>query len=166
MTSRPLDPETLDPAAMGPEVYHVVIGPPLQVAAEAAAKRGDPTLHADMPAMLALVEMVTRLADLYAESHPENRVDPQMLDNAPAAACVMVFQEAGLEATAIGQMLAALETAYRQIHEHAVVDEARPFVAMAWEQLEDDQRDEARACLTQATQTIIATIEAWQAQVH
>lgn len=165
-TARRLDPEHLNPEAMEAEAYHRVVGPALQVAAEVAAKRGHPTLHDDMPAMLALVEMVTRLADLYAAYYPNADVEPGMLDNAATGACVMVFQEAKLPADAIGQCLAALETAYQQLHEQEVIDEARPFIAMAWEHFQDDQRTEAKHCLTQSAQRTIAAIEAWQTQVH
>lgn len=161
-----LDPENLNPEAMDADAYHVVVGPALQVAAEVAAKRGHPTLHDDMPAMLALVEMVTRLADLYGEAYPDAAVDPQMLDNAATGACVMVFQQAEMPADAIGQCLAALETAYRQLHEHEVLEDARPFIAMGFEHFDDGQRKDAMHCLTQATQRTIAAIEAWQTQVH
>ncbi|GAB3671911.1 hypothetical protein [Salinisphaera aquimarina] len=165
-TARRLDPENLNPEAMDPDAYHVVVGPALQVAADVAAKRGHPTLHDDMPAMLALVEMVTRLADLYAETHPDGAADAQMLDNAATGACVMVFQQAEMPADAIGQCLAALETAYGQLHDQEVIADARPFIAMAWEHFEDGQRKDAMHCLTQSAQRTIAAIEAWQTQVH
>lgn len=161
-----LDPEHLDPQAMDKPTYHRVVGPALQAAAEVAAKRGHPTLHDDMPAMLALVELITRLADLFSEHYPEHPVEPEMLDNAATGACVMVFQQAKMPADAIGQCLAALETAYRQIHEQSVVDGARPFVAMAWSHLEDEERDAAQHCLQQACQHVVEAIEAWQTQVH
>ncbi|MES1923890.1 hypothetical protein [Salinisphaera sp. T31B1] len=165
-TARRLDPEHLNPEAMDADAYHRVVGPALQVAADVAAKRGHPTLHDDMPAMLALVEMVTRLADLHAEHYPQAHVEPEMLEHAATGACVMVFQQAKLPADAIGQCLAALETAYRQLHEQDVLSQARPFIAMAWEHFEDGQRDEALHCLTQSAQRTIAAIEAWQTQVH
>ncbi|MES1929453.1 hypothetical protein SADO_09352 [Salinisphaera dokdonensis CL-ES53] len=165
-TARPLDPEKLDPEALDPKTYHRVIGPALKAAADVAAKRGHPTLHDDMPAMLALVDMVTRLADLFAEHYPETAKNEPMLENAATGACVMVFQQAKMPADAIGQCLAALETAYRQLYEHDVVDEARPFIAMAWEHLDDEQRGEAEKCLQQASERVIAAIEAWQTQVH
>lgn len=164
--ARRLDPENLDAEAMDPDIYHIVVGPALQVAAEVAAKRGHPTLHDDMPAMLALVETVTRLADLYADNHPEHAGEAKMLENAATGACVMVFQQAEMPADAIGQCLAALETAYRQLHQHQVLEDARPFIAMGWSHLEDGEREPARGCLEQAATTMIAAVEAWQTQVH
>lgn len=165
-STSPLDPEKLGPEAMDGDTYHAVVGPALQVAAEVAAKRGHPTLHDDMPAMLALVEMVSRLADLYREAYPEQCAAPEILDNAATSACVMVFQEADMPADAVGQCLAALETAYRQLHEQNVLDSARPFIAMGWSHLEDRDRDGARHCLEQATRHVIAAIDAWQTQTH
>lgn len=161
-----LDPEQLDPDAMDAHTYHAVLGPSLQVAAEVAAKRGHPTLHDDMPAMLALIEMVAQLGALYRESYGDRLDKPEMLDQAATGACVMVFQEAGMPGDSIGQCLAALETAHRQLHEHDVLADALPFVAMAWSHIDDDARDQARYCLDQAARTMIAAIEAWQTQVH
>lgn len=161
-----LDPEHLDPEALQPHAYHRIVGPALQVAAEIAAKRGHRRLFDDMPAMLGLVEMVTRLADLYAEHYPEANTTQTIIDSAATGACVMVFQEAELPPDSVGQLLAALETAYRQLHEQAVIDDARPFIAMAWSHLDDDERAEGRHCLTQACQNIVAAIENWQEQVH
>lgn len=161
-----LDPEHLDPEALQPHAYHRTVGPPLRVAAEVAAKRGHRQLYDDMPAMLSLVEMVTRLADLYTEHHPDTDASNTMLDSSATGACVMVFQQAELPVEAIGQLLAALETAYRQLHEQNVLDDARPFIAMGWSHLDDDEREEGRHCLTQACQNIIAAIENWQETVH
>src|SRR5699024_7015891 len=159
-------PDPLDPAFLDPAVYHVVVGPALQVAAEVAAKRGDPTLHADMPAMLALIDLITHLAYLYTQTYPERPTDRAKLDEASAAACVMVLQEAEMEPFAIEQCLQALQAAYKQLYEHEVVEQARPFIAHAWEHLVDDQREQARACLTMAANTIIAAIENWREQVE
>lgn len=161
-----LDPDNLDPEALQPHAYHRIVGPALQVAAEVAAKRGHKRLFDDMPAMLGLIEMVTRLADLYVDHYPDTVAHQAILDSAATGACVMVFQEAELPADAIGQLLAALETAYRQLHEQAVIDDARPFIAMAWSHLDDDERDEGKHCLTQACQNVIAAIDNWQEQVH
>ena len=158
----PHDPGHPDPEAMDSRTYHTVVGPALQAAADVAAKRGHPTLHDDMPAMLALVEMVTRLVDLFREHYPDHSVSPEILDGAATGACVMVFQQAKLSPEATRQCVTALETAYRQAHEQAVIDSARPFVAMAWSHLEDDERDEAKHCLEQASQNVIAEIENWQ----
>lgn len=161
-----VNPEALDLSALNQDAYHAVVGPALQVAAEAAAKRGDPTLHADMPAMLALVDISTHLAHLYLETYPDSDVDKSKLESAPAAACVMVLQEAEMEQDSVDQCLLALQKAYEQMYDQDVVSAARPFIAHAWEHLVDDQREQAHGCLTMAANTIIAAIEAWQSQVH
>lgn len=159
----PLDPEAIDGQALDRATYNRVVGPALQAAAETAAKRGHKYLFDDMPAMLALIEMVTRLADLYREHYPDATGEKTtLIDNAATAACVMVFQEAELDPVAIDQCLVALETAYRQVHEHSVIDDSARYIAMAWSHLDDDQRDQARHCLIQSTEQIIAAIEVWQ----
>ncbi|HLQ85856.1 MAG TPA: hypothetical protein VK110_06855 [Salinisphaeraceae bacterium] len=159
-------PDPLDPATLDPDIYHNIVGPALQVAAETAAKRGDPTLHADMPAMLALIDIINHFVHLQRETHAASPHDDAMLDGAAAAACVMVFKEAGMEPYAIEQCLAALEAAYAQLHEQQVIGDARPFIAHAWEHLVDGQRDQARGSLTMAANVIIAAIENWQEQRH
>jgi len=167
---RHLDPAWLrdDPTGGLPhEAYHTTVGPALKVCADVAAKRGDPTLHGDMPSMLALIDLVNRLADHYRNDHPdEDDRHGEVLDGAAAAACVMVFQEAKLPADAIGQCLAALETAYAQLVEHEVTAEAEPLAAIAWQQFRDDDREAAVASLERAAQRVVAAIDAWQARVH
>lgn len=159
-----LDPEQLGRDALDPDTYHLVVGPALQVCAALAAKRGDPTLHADMPAMLALVHLVTELGRHWAADHDE--ADNERLDQAAVAACVMVLREAGLAEDAIGQCLAALEAAYAQLAEHNVTEPAGPFIGTAWRALSVDDRDTAIEQLEQAAHRIVAAIEAWQNQVH
>jgi hypothetical protein len=48
------------------------------------------------------------------------------------------------------------------LHAQSVLDGTTPYVAMAWSHLQDDQRDEARKCLTQACEHAIAAIELWR----
>lgn len=160
-----LDPTRLDPEALPPATYHKVVGPALQVAAEVAAARGDPTLHADMPAMLALVELVTALAERWCAEHADEP-GSEPLAGAAAAACVMVMQQAKLPETAIGQCLAALETAYAQLAAHAVTAPATPMVNAAWQAFEAGERGLAVGHLKRAAECIVAAIEAWQARVH
>lgn len=159
-----LDPQKLDPEAMHPEAYHSIVGPPLQVAAEVAAKRGDPTLHADMAAMLALIDLVTRLADYWQAAHPADA--NAALSDAPTAACVMVLQEAEMPPDTIGQCLAALESAYGSLLQDGVTDVAENSVEAAWHDLTRNKRDAAIAQLKQGAEKIVAAIDGWQARLH
>lgn len=164
-TLKPLD--QADPEAMDRATYHRVVGPALQVAAETAAKRGHKQLFDDMPSMLALVDMVTRLADLHQQHHPEAVADQSSLvDNAATAACVMVFQEASLPPESINQCLGALESAYNQLQAENVMEGNTPYIAMAWNYLDEDDRKQAGHCLTQACEWSIAAIEAWRESRH
>lgn len=161
-----LDIQAPDLNALDQEAYHAVVGPALKAAADAAAKRGDPTLHADLPAMLALVDISTHLAYLYGETYPDSNVDKSQLESAPAGACVMVLQEAEMEPEAIDQCLTALKMAHEKLYEQDVISAARPFIAHAWEHIVDGQREQAANCLTMAVNTIVAAIETWEEQTH
>lgn len=159
--SQPLAPEHIDS-----DTYYAVIGPALQAAAEIAAERGDPTLAADMPAMLALIELVNHLSAYHNEQAPDADNDQDWLQGAPAAACVMVMQEAKLEQAAIGQCLAALEAAYAQLVEHDVTAAARELVRRGCLQIEAGERKLAGASLKQAARRIVKEIEAWRESTH
>lgn len=161
-----LDPEGVDPQALDPEAYHTVIGPALQVTAEVAAARGDPTLHADMPAMLALIDLVTRLADYWCAEETGGSDSNETLADAPTAACVMVLQEAEMPPDSIGQCLGALESAYQSLLSDDVTDVAATSVERAWQQFGNNQRDAAIAQLKQGAQQIVGAIDAWQARLH
>lgn len=159
--------DILAPEDIDPETYHAVVGPSLRAAAEVAAERGDPTLAADMPAMLALIELVGKLGGLRAETCTD--IDPPTRDwlaGAPAAACVMVMQEAKLEESAIGQCLAALEAAHAQIHAHAVTAAGDELLRRAALQLDAGEHKLAMTSLKQAVRAIVTAIEAWRESTH
>lgn len=158
-----------DPGAIDADTYHAVVGPALEAAAKIAAERGDPTLAADMPAMLALIELINHLSAYYQEQAGPgqgDRDDQDWLHGAPAAACVMVMQQAKLEQDAIGQCLAALETAYAQLVAHEVTAPALELIRRGCLQLQSGERKLAALTLQQATRSVVAAIEAWREQTH
>ncbi|WP_147418166.1 hypothetical protein [Salinisphaera sp. Q1T1-3] len=159
--------ETIDPNALPPHAYHRTVGPALQVAADVAARRGHKHLFDDMPAMLGLVDLVTRLADLYIAYYPDTPADHRLLlDNAATAACVMVFQEARLDADTIDHLLRALEAAYAQAQTQAVLEGSERYVAMAFSHLDEMDRDPGRHCLKQACEHVVAAIEVWRGETQ
>ncbi|HEV2321494.1 MAG TPA: hypothetical protein VGT42_03955, partial [Gammaproteobacteria bacterium] len=96
--------------------YQVLAAPALQVAAEQAARRGDPHLFNDMPSMLALLGMVSALVHTYLEGKPGPDASPrEALEAAPLAVCALVFTESGLDAPTVEQCLRALSGAYLQL---------------------------------------------------
>jgi len=158
--------ESLAPESIDSDTYYAVVGPALQAAAEIAAERGDPTLAADMPAMLALIELVGYLtAQYHDQNHAEDEAE-DWLHGAPAAACVMVMQEAKLEQAAIGQCLAALEAAYAQLAEHQVTAPAVELILRGGLQLQAGERKLAIGTLKQATRIVVKAIEAWRESTH
>lgn len=162
-SEQPRDLEQAHPEAMDRATYSLVVGPALKAAAEVAARRGHRYLFDDMPAMLTLVDIVTRFAALYRQHYPEAaRQKDALLSDAAASACVMVFQEVQLPSEAIGQCLTALQRAYQQLQDEQVINDGVRYIAMAWSYLVDEQRDAAHDCLKQACQWDIAAIESWQ----
>lgn len=151
-------------AGLDQDAYHNIVGPALKAAADVAADRGDPTLAADMPCMLALIDMVSGLTNDYDAHAGTTHADD--IRQITAAACVMVMQEAGLEEAAIGQCLAALETAYKQLLRQAVTQDAGELVDNGGEFLRSGDREAGQAYLKQATQRIVAAIETWRERVH
>lgn len=155
-----------DPDAIDADTYHAVVGPALEAAAKIAAERGDPTLAADMPAMLALIELINHLSAYYHDQPHPDQGDQDWLHGAPAAACVMVMQQAKLEQEAIGQCLGALETAYAQLVAHEVTAPALELIRRACLQLQSGDRKLAAFTLQQATRSVVAAIEAWRESTH
>lgn len=156
-----------DPEAMDQTTYHHIVGPAMKSAADTAAKRGHKHLFDDMPAMLSLIDMVNHLSHLYRQHYPD-RVESQqtLIDNAAAAACVMVFQEVSLPAESIEQCLGALEAAYKQLQDQSVIADNTSYIAMAWSHLDEGDRQQAEQCLGQACEWTIAAIETWREQQY
>ncbi len=161
MRTEPQAPESIDA-----DTYYAVVGPALQAAAKIAAERGDLTLAADMPAMLALIEMVNQLSAQYHEQAVEYEDAEDWLHSAPAAACVMVMQEAKFEQAAIGQCLAALEAAYAQLAQHQVTAPAVELILRGGLQLQAGERKLAAFTLKQATRRVVSEIEIWRESTH
>mgnify|MGYP000444526124 CR=1 FL=1 len=146
-----------------PEAYHQTVGPSLKAAADIAAKRGHPTLHDDLPCMIALVELVSRLVDLYADTRALTEHERGVLDAAPLGAAVMVLGEAGLDADTIAVMRDALRDAHSRVHDQGIIDDPRPTVAMAWSYLMDAKREAADNYLQRSVLAMAEAIDAWEA---
>lgn len=148
--------------ALSATTYYAVVGPALKAAASVAARRGYPTLHDDLPCMIALIELVTRLADLYVE-HDPNQTERDTLAAAPLGAAAMVLREAEVDQSSIELMTDALANAHARVHQAAVIDDPRPTVAMAWSYLADAERDTADRYLQRSVLAIAEAIDTWEA---
>jgi hypothetical protein len=156
------------PAAEGmltTEEYHLLAAVPLQAAAEIAAQRGDPHLFNDMPAMLALLAMVTTLTHAYLEGGQVflRRSPASPLEAAPVAVCALVFSESNLEASEVETCLRALSTAYFQLLQEGVLGPQDAYVDKAFEALLAGDRVTALQFLKRATSAMASAIDAWEA---
>jgi hypothetical protein len=148
------------------EEYHLLAAVPLQAAAEIAAHRGDPQLFNDMPAMLALLAMVTTLAHAYLNRNPVflRRSPDATLEAAPVAVCALVFSESNLEPSEVEACLRALSTAYLQLLVQGVLGPQDAYVDKAFDALLAGDRATALQFLKRAASAMAAAIDVWEAE--
>ncbi|RLA24161.1 MAG: hypothetical protein DRQ61_01745 [Gammaproteobacteria bacterium] len=156
--------DTLQENALNSTEYQMIVAPSLKVAAELAARRGDPTLQADLPVMLALIYLVTGLAGFYREEWADlsGGTNEKALKSAPMAACVMVLKQAGLDEVSTNQCQQALQGAYQQTLDAELGWTAEGHIETAWRHMTNDKRDLALASLNSAAEQLVAAIEIWE----
>lgn len=148
-----------------PEDYQRVAAPALRVAAELAARRGDPHLCNDIGSMLALRALVTGLARLHAAAVlPLGQTAPaEVYERLPAAVGVMVLAENGIEPPLLGQMSAALDAAWEQLCAAGLLPAPEVLVAPAWEQMLSGAEAGGRAALERAGSQVAQAVDALEA---
>lgn len=146
-----------------PAEYQLLVAPPLQVAAEQAARRGDPHLYNDMPSMLALLGMVGALVHAYLEGQPGPEASPRaMLEAAPLAVCSLVFTESGLEGPKVARCLEALSAAYLQLLRQGILGPQDAYVEKAHRELLTGEREAGIQSLRQAAAAMARAVDTWE----
>ncbi|HET8897703.1 MAG TPA: hypothetical protein VFN09_02805 [Rhodanobacteraceae bacterium] len=152
-----------DEPALDPALYHLIVAPVLQAAAELAAARGDPDLVNDLASMLALRTLVQRFGEFYLDAHAESPTPVRdAIRAAPAAACLMPLQRAELTGEPLRDCLWSLDAASRQLTDAGVIGPEVPRARVAWSQLLDSQRDEAMQTLKLAAAELISAIDRFE----
>jgi hypothetical protein len=146
--------------------YQLIAAVPLQAAAEIAAQRGDPQLFNDMPAMLALLVMVTTLTHTYLNRRPgfPQSSPDATLEAAPVAVCALVFSESNLEPSEVTVCLRALSSAYLQLLRQGVLGPQEAYAGKAFESLLAGDRVGALQSLKRAAYAMTAAVDAWEAR--
>lgn len=145
--------------------YQLLAAPALQVAAEQAARRGDPHLFNDMPSMLALLGMVSALVHVYLEGKPGPEASPrEMLEAAPHAVCALVFTESELDAPKVEQCLRALSAAYLQLLRQGILGPQDAYVDKAYGEFVTGDREAGVRSLRQAAFAMIQAVETWESR--
>jgi hypothetical protein len=149
-----------------PDEYLTLVAPVLETCATLAAERGDPTLHADLPSMLAVTVLIDGLAELHRAARRPLGQGPaaEVYGELPFAVAVMVLLENGIEPPRLAQM----ETALRAIHARIVgaagaagtLPPPAVLVAPAWALILEGRGSEARAALRLAAREVMALVEA------
>jgi hypothetical protein len=155
-----LDPQTV----LNPNEYKLLVAPVLQVVTEIAAKRGDPQCFNDLPSMVAIMALSTGLSTGYwkewgglGEASEEDAVM-----SAPLGACVMVLQNAGLQAEKINDMVLGLANGFRQLVVDGVVGSEQEIVQGAWRQMVSGDMNAAREQLKHAAMAVVIAVETWE----
>lgn len=147
------------------EEYNLLAAVPLQAAAEVAAQRGDPQLFNDMPAMLALLAMVSSLSYAYL-TRPTvflRRSPDTALEAVPIAVCALVFSESNLEPQEVESCLSALAAAYLQLLREGILGPQDAYIEPAFDLLQAGERAMALQTLKRAVHAITHAIDAWEA---
>lgn len=154
----------ISPDWLSPEEYQMIVAPSLKVAAELAASRGDPKLFQDMPSMLCLVYLVTRLKDYYTEEWAVMSAmsSENSLQKAPEAACMMVLAEGNVDKSQLALMIDALKRAYQQIIDAEVTNDADDDVKRAWAAVTRNEHEQFLALLEQAAKKFVIALTAWE----
>jgi hypothetical protein len=145
--------------------YQLLAAVPLQAAAEVAAQRGDPQLFNDMPAMLALLAMVTTLTYAYLNREPvfPQRSPASALEAAPIAVCALVFSESNLEPPEVQTCLRALSSAYLQLLREGTLGPQDAYIEKAFEALLAGDRSQALQGLKRGAVAMAQAVDAWEA---
>jgi hypothetical protein len=82
--------------------------------------------------------------------------------SAPLGACVMVLQNAGLQAEKINDMVLGLANGFRQLVVDEVVGSEQEIVQGAWRQMVSGDMNAAREQLKHAAMAVVIAVETWQ----
>lgn len=160
----PASPDHQPEGALTPLEYNTLIGPPLKVCAALAASRGDQWLATDMPSMLALMHLIAGLRSRYSEEWGALGAasSPEVLDRALPSALAMVMKEAEFAPESVPECLDALERAYDQLKDNAVIPGEEPMLTAAWRGLSGGDLVTAETLLGAVAGNVVSTIDDWE----
>lgn len=156
------------PDWLSPEEYQMIVAPSLKVAAELAASRGDPTLFQDMPSMLCLIHLVSRLKDYYVDEWAvmTSMSSDASLQKAPEAACMMVLTEGNVDKSELSVMVDALNRAYQQVSNADITGDVDHLIARAWAAMKENQHEQFLVLLEQASKKFVLVVDGWERRRH
>ncbi|ORU93244.1 MAG: hypothetical protein A6F70_05050 [Cycloclasticus sp. symbiont of Bathymodiolus heckerae] len=153
-----------EPDWLSPEEYQMIVAPSLKVCAELAASRGDPTLFQDLPSMVCLIHLVTRLKDYYIDEWAvlSATSSEASLKKAPEAACMMVLTEGNVGKDELPSMIDSLKNAYKMVQAAGVGDNADDDIQQAWEYMKKSEHEQFMALLEQSAKKFVIGIDVWE----
>lgn len=148
-------------ASLSPEDYQTLVAPVLEVCANLAASRGDPTLYNDLPSMVALVQLTKGLASLHYTARAPLGQAPEaaIYTDLPLAVAVMVLAEHGIEPPLLDQMAGALLVIAQRLDESDLLPPPAVLVSPAWAAMLGGQVAQIHLTLRQAGSQVIAAVQ-------
>ncbi len=153
-----------EPDWLSPEEYQMIVAPSLKVCAELAASRGDPTLFQDLPSMICLVHLVTRLKDYYIEEWVvlSATSSEASLQRVPEAACMMVLTEGNVAKDELSSMIDSLNKAYEMVKAAGIGVDADGDIQKAWGFMKKSKNEQFLALLEQVAKKFVIEIDGWE----
>jgi len=157
-----------EPDWLSPEEYQMIVAPSLKVCAELAASRGDPTLLQDLPSMICLMHLVTRLRNYYVDEWAvvSTMSSEESLQQAPEAACMMVLTEGNVGKDELPSMIDSLNKAYLMVKSAEVDAVTDNDIQQAWACIKESKHEQFLALLEQAAKKFVIAIDGWERARH
>tara|TARA_R110002074_G_scaffold81724_1_gene182967 strand:+ start:23337 stop:23846 length:510 start_codon:yes stop_codon:yes gene_type:complete len=158
------DTTKYQPDWLSPEEYQMIVAPSLKVSAELAASRGDPKLFQDLPSMLCLIHLISKLKEFYIDEWAVMSAMPSegSLQKAHEAACIMVLSEANVAKGELAAMMSSLNRAYQQVVDAAITLESDQDIKRAWDAIKKNQHEQFLVLLEQAAKKFVLALDGWE----
>jgi hypothetical protein len=144
--------------------YRYLVAPSLKVCASLAASRNEPWLATDLPSMIALYHVVTRLLSTYSDEWGNlGEASPaEALEKIPDATLAMVMKEAEFAPEVVGECMDAVHRAYAMLREQAVVPADEPMLNAAWRAMTANDEVSAEALIGAVAGNVVQAIDEWE----
>ncbi|WP_348672331.1 hypothetical protein [uncultured Abyssibacter sp.] len=144
--------------------YRSIVAPSLKVCASLAASRNEPWLATDLPCMLALHHVVTKLLGIYSDEWGNlgDASSPEALEKMPDATLALVMQEAEFSREAVAECIDAVHRAYDMLLDARVIATTEPMLAAAWRAMTASDDISAEALIGAVAGNVVQAIDEWE----
>ena len=144
--------------------YQSIVAPTLKVCASIAASRNEPWLATDLPCMLAVHHIVTRLLGIYSDEWGNlgESSSSQALDKLPDATLALVMKEAEFSLDAVAECIDAVHRAHQMLLDEQVISAQEPMLNAAWRALTASDEVSAEALIGAVAGNVVQAVDDWE----